>query len=83
MSADRRRRPATELGVRPFELFCFPEEPQHGADDKQLSMESDEYMTLLKEGFALHKAFLSIKSARLRKTIVDLALEYAKPKVSN
>ena len=37
MSANRPRRPAKALGVRPVELFRFPEEPQHGAgeDDKQ------------------------------------------------
>ena len=80
MSANRPRRPAKALGVRPVELFRFPEEPQHGAgeDNKQHSVEGDAYLTLLEEGFALHKAFISIKDLRVRKGIVALAVEYAK-----
>ena len=63
----------------------LPEERQDGAgeEDKQLSAEGDEYTTLLKEGFALHRAFLNIKTARLRRAIVALAVEYAKNEIVN
>lgn len=80
MSADRPRRPAKAFGVRPVVLCRFPEEAQHdaGEDDTRLPAEGDTYLTLLEEGVALHKAFISIRSAQLRKSIVDLAMEYAR-----
>ena len=80
MSADRLRRPAKAFGVRPVELLRFPEEPPHdpGEDDTRLPAEGDAYLTLLEEAVALHKAFVSIRAAQLRKSIVALAMEYAK-----
>ena len=80
MSADQLRQPAKALAVRPVKLFRFTEEPQHGAngDGKQRSAEGNAYLTLLEEGLALHKAFISIKDSRLRKGIVALAVVYAK-----
>ena len=79
MSADRLHRPAKAFGVQPVELFRFPEEPQHdGEDDTRLPAERDAYLTLLEEGVVLHKAFISIRAAQLRKSVVALAMEYAK-----
>ena len=80
LSADRLRRPAKAFGVQPVELSRFPEEPQHdvGEDDTRLPAERDDYLTLLEEGVALHKAFMSIRAAQLRKSVVALAMECAK-----
>jgi len=80
MSADRLHRPAKAFGVQPVELSRFPEEPQHDAGevDTRLPAERDAYLTLLEEGVALHKAFISIRAAQLRKSVLALAMEYAK-----
>lgn len=80
LSADRLLRIADALGVRAIEFLRFSDEAQRGAGDaeNQFYEEGSAYVSLIDEGLALHRAFISIKAKSLRREIVDLAIEYGR-----
>jgi transcriptional regulator with XRE-family HTH domain len=80
ISADHLLQIARALKVRPDYFFRFRHRGQGGAvEDKQARPAE----SMLDEGLRLQRAFVSIRDAGVRESIVALAVELARSQISN
>jgi transcriptional regulator with XRE-family HTH domain len=85
ISADLLLRIARALGVRPDYFFRFSDQRVGGAaeDDQGRCGENLHYPTMLHEGLRLQRAFVSIRNATVRQSIVAFVVELARSQISN
>jgi transcriptional regulator with XRE-family HTH domain len=85
LSADRLLLMARALDVRPDYFFRFSDEGENGvaADDEGRFEEIVAFPTKLDEALGLHRAFMSIGNAALRRAIVTFVVDLARSEAAD